>query len=187
VAIFVICLTRPSSLVSPVRHVRRRLIMSSKPTRRRATIISKANKETGVNAPVLRKIMLAAAEAANMPIVGSVKGIRSAQRGYIAILDCVCTVVAFMFLLHSRHQVYGKLNSHLAGNFRSLLFVTGFEDTPQRKYLSTLARGCFYKAEEIYRRSSYLMVNSYILYSDNYPGLTHNSYTTYPVKRHFLF
>jgi hypothetical protein len=66
--------TRLSSLTSPVRHVRRRLISTTR-LPRRATMRSKTtNKETGATTPVLMKRILAAA----IHMAAMKKGIRPA-------------------------------------------------------------------------------------------------------------
>jgi hypothetical protein len=59
------------SVTSPVRQVRRRLISTTSPRRRRGTIKStNTNKETDVMTPVFKRIVLVAADI-HMPAIAA--------------------------------------------------------------------------------------------------------------------
>jgi hypothetical protein len=107
VANFFVSPTRLSSPTSPVRHVRRRLISTTRLTRREVTRSTSINKETDVGTPVPRMMMLV---AANMPIqaAGIVriergeKGIVSVRPEADAFAACIVLETTIISQLHSK-------------------------------------------------------------------------------------
>jgi len=94
--------TRLSSLTSPVRHVRRRLISTTRLPRRTTLGSKKANKETGATTPVRMKKILAAA----IHMGAMKKGIRPA--GLFAAYIAACSdwnIAAIVFT----PQISGEL------------------------------------------------------------------------------
>jgi hypothetical protein len=128
VATFFVSPTRLSSPTSPVRHVRRRLISTTRLTRREATKSTSINKETDVDTPVLKIMMLV---AANMPIQAAgiiriergEKGIVSVRYAAVAFAACIVRELAIISQLHSKNLrrqkkyilniKYRDRNSHL--------------------------------------------------------------------------
>jgi hypothetical protein len=119
--------------MSPVRHVRRRLRIITRPTRRRETTNNTTtNEETGVNTPVLMVIALAA--AADIHIAGIAKGIRCASKQLNVLCGCDA-YVASTLLLHSINliaclskvsKMHRELDSNLAGSLCDRDFINCF-------------------------------------------------------------
>jgi hypothetical protein len=101
--------TRLSSPTSPVRHVRRRLISTTRLTRRERTESTSINKETDVSTPVpIPVIMVPVAAVIPMQAAGIVneereeKGIASVQYAAARFAACIVLEYAIIFSLHSK-------------------------------------------------------------------------------------
>jgi hypothetical protein len=102
--------TRLSSPTSPVRHVRRRLIISTtRLTRRESTESTRINKETDVSTPVpIPKIMVPVAAVIPIQAAGIVneereeKGIASVRYAAARFAACIVLEYAIIFSLHSK-------------------------------------------------------------------------------------
>jgi hypothetical protein len=85
--------------MSPVRHVRRRLRIVTRPTRRRETTNNTTtNEETGVNTPVLMFIALAAAADIHIPMAGIANDIRFASKQLNILFVCDAYVASTLSL-----------------------------------------------------------------------------------------
>jgi hypothetical protein len=107
VATFFVSPTRLSSPTSPVRHVRRRLISTTRLTRREVTRNTSINKETDVGTPVPRITMLVAANmliqaAGIVHIERGEKGIVSVRYAAVAFAACIVHELAIISQLHSK-------------------------------------------------------------------------------------
>jgi hypothetical protein len=113
--------------MSLVRHVRRRLRIITRPTRRRETTHNTTtNEETGVLTPVLVFITLALAAAdIHIPMAGIAKGIRSASKQLNMLFGCDAYVASTLLLhfiltyliacLSKVSNMYRGFDSNLAG------------------------------------------------------------------------
>jgi hypothetical protein len=85
--------------MSLVRHVRRRLRIITRPTRRRETTDNTTtNEETGVNTPVFIFIALAADADIHIPMAGIAKDIRFASKQLNVLFVCDAYVVSTLSL-----------------------------------------------------------------------------------------
>jgi hypothetical protein len=101
--------TRLSSPTSPVRHVRRRLISTTRLTRRERTKSTSINKETDVSTPVpIPKIMVPVAAVMPMQAAGILneereeKGIASVRYAAARFAACIVLEYAIIFSLRSK-------------------------------------------------------------------------------------